>query len=100
MKHWPKNKKTYPIHRAAPTFDQQSTKAEVLETASLLMMIAAVFQISDGIQAIGAGALRGLSDAKFPAVVTLIAYWGIGLPGAYYLGFVANLGMAGIWYES
>ena len=71
---------------------------EVLKIASVLMGIAAFFQISDGIQAIGVGALRGLSDAKVPALITFLAYWVIGLPGGYYLGFHAGLGMNGIWY--
>lgn len=70
---------------------------EVIVIASQLLIIAAFFQISDGIQVIGAGILRGLSDVKIPTLITLIAYWIIGLPLGYVLGFTFELGALGIW---
>ena len=70
---------------------------EVIDLASMLLVIAALFQISDGVQAIGLGALRGLSDVKYPTIITLIAYWGIGLPAGCILAFVFNFGVYGIW---
>lgn len=71
--------------------------AEVVLLASQLLIVAAFFQISDGIQAVGAGVLRGLSDVKVPTIITLIAYWVVGLPLGYLLGFTYHLGPIGIW---
>jgi len=70
---------------------------EVIEIAASLLIIAAGFQLSDGTQAVGVGILRGLADAKIPMIITFIAYWIIGLPGGYVLGFVFNLGVQGVW---
>ena len=69
----------------------------VISIASQLLVIAAFFQISDGIQVVGAGILRGLSDVKIPTIITLIAYWVIGLPLGYILGFTFKMGAMGIW---
>jgi MATE family multidrug resistance protein len=70
---------------------------QVIKIAGSLLIIAALFQISDGIQAVGIGVLRGLADAKIPMVITFIAYWVIGLPGGYLLGFTFGFGVVGIW---
>jgi MATE family multidrug resistance protein len=70
---------------------------EVIAIASQLLILAAIFQLSDGIQVIGAGVLRGLSDVKIPTIITLIAYWIIGLPLGYVLGFTFKMGPQGIW---
>ena len=70
---------------------------EVTEIAIQLLYMAAIFQISDGLQVSGYGALRGLKDTKIPMVVNLIAYWVIGIPTAYLLGFTYNLGAPGFW---
>jgi MATE family multidrug resistance protein len=70
----------------------------VMNTAAGLLIIAAVFQLSDGLQVVGLGALRGINDTKFPTILTLIAYWVIGLPSSYLLGLHFGLGIAGIWY--
>ena len=69
----------------------------VILIASQLLIVAAFFQISDGIQVVGSGILRGLSDVKIPTIITLIAYWVIGLPLGYVLGFTFHLGPMGIW---
>jgi multidrug resistance protein, MATE family len=66
--------------------------------AASLLVIAAIFQLFDGMQAIIMGALRGMSDVTIPLVVTFVAYWIMGLPGAYLLSGVAGLGVDGIWY--
>lgn len=71
--------------------------AEVLEIASKLMIMAAFFQLSDGLQVIGLGALRGMSDTKVPTLMTFIAYWVIGLPVGYYLAFHLGYGGEGVW---
>src|SRR5690606_14234026 len=62
---------------------------EVIQIASVLLIIAALFQISDGVQVVGLGALRGLEDVKVPSLISLIAYWIIGLPVGYLLCFKA-----------
>ena len=70
---------------------------EVIEIASRLIIIAALFQLSDGTQAVGIGVLRGLTDVKGPTIITFIAYWVISLPAGYLLGFTFDLGVNGIW---
>ncbi|GAB3529946.1 MATE family efflux transporter [Pontibacter brevis] len=70
---------------------------EVIRIASSLLVIAALFQISDGIQVVGLGALRGLEDVKVPSLISLIAYWGVGLPVGYFLCFKVDFGVNGIW---
>jgi len=71
--------------------------AEVVSIASELLIAAAIFQISDGIQVIVLGALRGLQDVKIPTVITFIAYWVIGFPICYFLGKEDAYGSFGIW---
>lgn len=70
---------------------------EVIRIASVLLIIAALFQISDGVQVVGLGALRGLEDVKVPSLISLVAYWVMGLPVGYFLCFKAGLGVNGIW---
>jgi MATE family multidrug resistance protein len=69
----------------------------VITIASRLIIIAALFQLSDGTQAVGIGVLRGLTDIKGPTIITFIAYWVISLPIAYILAFNFNLGVDGVW---
>jgi len=69
----------------------------VISYASSLLIIAALFQLSDGIQAVGIGILRGLTDVKIPTAITFIAYWIVGLPIGYLLGFNFELGVQGVW---
>jgi MATE family multidrug resistance protein len=70
---------------------------DVVSIASSLLIIAALFQLSDGLQAVGIGILRGLTDVKIPTAITFIAYWVVGLPVGYLLGFTFNLGVQGVW---
>jgi len=70
---------------------------EVIKIASSLLIIAGFFQLSDGLQAVILGGLRGLQDVNIPSGITFIAYWIIGFPVCYYLGRVAGLGTLGIW---
>jgi MATE family multidrug resistance protein len=71
--------------------------AEVIKIAATLLIVAAVFQISDGIQVVVLGALRGLQDVKIPTIITFVAYWVIGFPISYYLGIHTDLKATGIW---
>jgi len=70
---------------------------QVIVVASKLLIIAALFQISDGIQAVVLGALKGLQDVKIPAIITFVSYWLIGFPISYYLGLKTELGAIGVW---
>ena len=70
---------------------------EVIFLAGQLLLVAAFFQISDGIQVVVLGALRGLQDVKIPTIITFIAYWLIGFPISFYLGLHTNLKSTGIW---
>ena len=70
---------------------------EVLTIASKLMLIAAIFQISDTLQVVVLGALRGMQDVKIPTFITFIAYWLIGFPISFYLGMCTEYASAGIW---
>jgi len=69
----------------------------VIKIASSLIIIAAIFQVSDGTQGVGIGVLRGLTDVKIPTLITFIAYWIIALPVGYLLGFIFHLGVQGVW---
>jgi len=70
---------------------------EVIKIASSLLIVAGLFQLSDGLQAVILGGLRGLQDVNVPSILTFIAYWIIGFPVCYYLGRVVDLGTFGIW---
>ena len=70
---------------------------EVVSIASQLLLAAAIFQISDSIQVVVLGALRGLQDVKIPTIITFIAYWAIGFPVSYFLGKEEAYGSFGIW---
>ena len=69
----------------------------VIALASLLMAYAAVFQYPDGLQALSAGALRGLKDTRVPMLITVLAYWGLGLPLGAWLGLRQGQGAPGLW---
>jgi MATE family multidrug resistance protein len=62
-----------------------------------LLWIAAIFQLSDGIQCVGLGVLRGIQDTKMPTAITIVAYWVIGIPIGWYLGFHTSWSLYGIW---
>ncbi|WP_418509466.1 MATE family efflux transporter [Corallibacter sp.] len=70
---------------------------EVVGIASTLLIAAAFFQISDSIQVVMLGALRGLQDVKIPTLITFISYWVIGFPISFYLGKEHVYGSFGIW---
>lgn len=76
----------------------QPDAAAVLALAAPLIVIAGAFQLVDGLQAVGAGLLRGLKDTKVPMILALIAYWPIGFVCAYVLAFPLGLGGKGVWF--
>ena len=75
----------------------QADNTEVIIIAAKLLLVAAFFQISDGLQVVVLGALRGLQDVKIPTLITFIAYWLIGFPISYYLGLHTSFESTGIW---
>ena len=81
----------YPLARAF------ISDAEVVRLAAQFFIVAALFQIADGVQVTAMSALRGLSDVKIPALVAIFAYWIIAIPLGFVLAFSAGLGPIGIW---
>ena len=72
--------------------------AAVIATASTLVAIAAVFQLSDGVQAVLSGALRGAGDTRWPLAANLVGHYALGLPLGAVLAFELGLGSAGLWW--
>ncbi|MDO6490745.1 MULTISPECIES: MATE family efflux transporter [unclassified Cellulophaga] len=70
---------------------------EVIVIAAQLLLVASFFQISDGLQVVVLGALRGLQDVTIPTAITFVAYWLIGFPICFYLGLYTPLKSTGIW---
>lgn len=75
-----------------------TTDPEVIALAAQLLIIAGLFQLFDGTQVIGLGILRGIGDVNIPTIITLFAYWVIGLPTGYYMGVEMQMGVQGVWY--
>lgn len=69
----------------------------VLSYATNLLIVAAIFQLVDGLQVVGAGALRGLRDTKIPMIMAAIAYWPVGAFVAWLLGIMLGFGGIGVW---
>jgi MATE family multidrug resistance protein len=69
----------------------------VVALAAKLLVVAAIFQLFDGGQVVGSGALRGLADVKVPAGITFVSYWLLAIPAAYLLGLHTALGAVGVW---
>jgi MATE family multidrug resistance protein len=71
--------------------------ANVAAIAAQLLILAAIFQFSDGIQVTANGALRGLKDTTIPMIITTVAYWMIGMPVGWWLTFRHGMGARGMW---
>ncbi|CAH2599260.1 putative multidrug resistance protein NorM [Rhodovastum atsumiense] len=71
--------------------------ADVIAASAGLLLLAAVFQFSDGIQVAAAGALRGLKDTRVPMLITAFSYWGVGMPLGLVLAFPGGLAAPGVW---
>mgnify|MGYP003575009409 CR=1 FL=1 len=80
-----------------PRFFTRPEEIEVISLASKLMIIAALFQLSDGIQVTALGILRGLQDVKIPSIYTFVAYWVITIPLGYFLCVTLEMGAFGMW---
>ncbi|MGI5864842.1 MAG: MATE family efflux transporter, partial [Myxococcales bacterium] len=75
-----------------------SDRPEVIAAAAPLVTVAAFFQISDGLQAVGAGVLRGAGDTRFPFVTNLLGHYAVGMPIAVGLGVFGDKGIIGLWW--
>jgi MATE family multidrug resistance protein len=71
--------------------------AAVIDLAVRLLLIAAAFQLADGLQTIASGALRGLKDTRLPMILAAIGYWVVGFPVAWALGLHFGYGAEGVW---
>lgn len=71
---------------------------EVIGLTASLLIIVGVFQLTDGLQVASAGMLRGLQDAKVPAIMGFASYWLVGLPFGLWLALSMNLGARGVWW--
>lgn len=80
-----------------PTFFTRKEDVEVIMLASQLLIIAALFQLSDGVQVTALGILRGIQDVKIPSILTFIAYWVITIPLGYILCVTLEMGAFGMW---
>jgi multidrug resistance protein, MATE family len=69
----------------------------VVAGAAALLVVATIFQISDGVQATALGALRGIQDVRVPTAITFVAYYVIALPLEWYFGHVLGWGAVGVW---
>ncbi|HET8553830.1 MAG TPA: MATE family efflux transporter [Rhodanobacteraceae bacterium] len=74
-----------------------SNDEAVVALAAQLLVLAGIFQFSDGIQVASNGALRGLKDTRVPMFITAFAYWGVGMPVGWWLTFNHHLGARGMW---
>ena len=75
-----------------------SDNVEVVQIAVVLLGVAAVFQVFDGVQVAVAGALRGLKDTRVPMIISVVSYWVVGLSIGLLLGFYFDRGAAGLWW--
>ncbi|TNF80266.1 MAG: MATE family efflux transporter [Acidobacteria bacterium] len=73
-------------------------ESEVIALAALLIPIAALFQVVDGTQVVGAGILRGAADTRFPAVSAFVGFWLVGLPFGSWLTYGRGMGPQGLWW--
>jgi MATE family multidrug resistance protein len=73
------------------------TSPTVVSLTAQLLVVAAVFQVADGVQVVSISALRGLADVRVPALIAVLAYWFLALPIGSALAFLAHRGAVGIW---
>jgi multidrug resistance protein, MATE family len=74
-----------------------TTDPEVVRLGSVLLLVAAAFQLFDGAQVAGFSVLRGAADTRVPMAMAALGYWALGVPAVYLLGFHSPLGPVGVW---
>jgi MATE family multidrug resistance protein len=82
----------------APLAALYTPDSSLIAIAATLIPVAGVFQVVDGMQAVGAGVLRGLGDTRLPLLAMLSGYWVIGVPVSLWLGFKTAMGPEGLWW--
>ena len=75
----------------------EPARVQIMAIGSGLLVMAALFQLVDGAQAIAIGLLRGVQDTAVPMWMAAFSYWGVGMPASYILGFVMGWGAIGVW---
>jgi multidrug resistance protein, MATE family len=70
---------------------------DVIASTTRLFLLAAAFQLFDGVQVVATGILRGAGETRLPMICNLVAHWGIGLPIGYVLAFEMGNGIVGLW---
>lgn len=80
-----------------PSLFTKPEEVEVIALASKLLVIASLFQLSDGLQLVSLGSLRGLQDVRVPSIITFVAYWLVTLPLGYFLCVMMEMGAYGMW---
>jgi MATE family multidrug resistance protein len=75
-----------------------TTDDAVLALAAVLLPIAGVFQVFDGLQVVGAGVLRGTGDTRVPMIIAIAGFWIVGMPISVYFGLFTNARAAGLWW--
>lgn len=86
------------IFAPEPLAGLYTSDAGVLALAVLLLPLAGVFQVFDGVQVVSIGLLRGLGDTRMPMIVNVIGFWCIGMPVSLWLGFGLDYGAVGLWW--
>ena len=71
--------------------------AETIALAATLLVLGASFFITDGVQTVAGGALRGLNDTRVPLLFSALSFWAVGFVSSYWLGFPMGLGAIGVW---
>lgn len=88
----------FPVPLVSLFLDRSNADAaEVLAKGAVLLAMAATFQLADGVQAVGAGLLRGVKDMRVSAAIAIVSYWLCGAPAAWLIGFPLGFGGPGIW---
>ncbi|MFT6224931.1 MAG: MATE family multidrug resistance protein [Paracoccaceae bacterium] len=75
----------------------EPARDEIIAIGMILMVLAAIFQLTDGLQVMALGLLRGVQDTRQPMILAAISYWGVGFPSSYILGFVLDWQARGVW---
>ena len=82
---------------ARPIARLYTPESDVVNAGATLLLVAAVFQLFDGLQVVATGALRGAGDTRIPMLANFIGYWVIGLPLGAFVCFKLKMGAVGMW---
>ena len=78
--------------------DAYTNEAGVIALTAILLPLAGLFQVVDGLQVVAAGCLRGAADTRMPLVIVVAAYWFVGLPVSWFAAYHQGLGPTGLWW--